>query len=741
MLLSSQVLAQEFRVEEATIGDLHRAIQSGQTTCAKVVSAYIDRVKAYNGTCTALVTRDGKPAARAKGAIRAGAPIQFPLKTVAASTFLPDLDQYLGLPLEFGRMEPTLTDPAVQQQFGMRVGIPDAGQLNALETLNIRGERSQVCRARCDAHPSKGALPASCPAACDAFRRQPDAMERAAELDAKYGSKPDLDAMPMYCVAFAWKNWYDATDMRATGGNDVTFAMDAPNLDSPDIADLRKKGAISFAIANAARAGHGDAGPEKPRSVLLASNLAYGAWGGQPCNPYDTERVPRGSSSGSGASVAANLAHCSICEQTGGSCKGPASRTGTVNLLATKGIMMDGGYGYQAYTDRAGVICRTVEDAVRVLDAVKGFETRDFYTAIPKGTIPEEPYASFLVKKADVASKPLRGMRIAVAREFMVKHTRNDEAISDQLDREIKTVLRDQLGAELVETVDPKYADDPGVPNVRYTFQDAIAEVLAHNVPEFFWQKTASGELEFAVPGWDVTSIDYAVALSQGKAPLSEKLSLRRLFKQSEQFQGPLAWNKYLARRGDERVKDWASWVANAKFDSDAQRANAVNAVSVQDARISPDTISHVKMQTALRLIVLKVMHENGIDAFVNPENTLPPFKLGAASEPTVDHRDANGYGQGFTPMMGAPEIEVPAGHVTVTYDPVYVLSPDKKRYVAVTGTVKSQLPHPMPISLAFWAGPGDDPAVIKVSSAYEAATRHRVPPPMFGPLRGKWKN
>lgn len=728
----------EFQVEEATIQDVHRAIQTGQATCRQIVQSYIDRARAYNGTCTALVTADGKSIPRAKGLVRAGAPLQFPTRTVAASTFLPDLDQYQGPPLEFGRMEATRTDPGVQQQFGMRVGLANAGQVNALETLNIRGERSQTCKARCDAPPSTGALPASCPAACDAFRRQPDALERAAELDKQYGSKPDLQSMPMYCVAFAWKNWYDATDMRATGGNDVTFAMDAPKQDSPDIADLRKKGAISFAIANAARAGHGDAGPEKPKSLLLSSNLAYGAWGGQPCNPYDTERVPRGSSSGSGAAVAANLAHCSICEQTGGSCKGPASRNNTVSLLATKGIMMDGGYGYQAYTDRAGIICRTVADSVRVLDAVKGFETSDMYTAIPKAMIPKEPYASFLVPATEVAKRPLQGLRIAVAREFMVKHARNDEDISDQLDQEIKTVLRDKLGAQLVETVDPKYTDDPGIPNVRYTFQDAIAEVLAHNVPEFFWQKTATGELEFAVPGWDVTSIDYAVALSQGKAPLSEKLSLRRLFKQSEQFQGPLAWNKYLARRGDERVKDWPSWVANAKWDSDTQRAGAVNAVSVQDARIGPDTISHVKMQTALRLIVLKVMHENGIDAFVNPENTLPPFKLGGASEPTVDHRDANGYGQGFTPMMGAPEIIVPAGYIGHTYDPTYVLSADKKRYVAATGTVKTPLAQPMPISLAFWAGPGDEPVLIKVSSAYEVATQHRVPPPKFGPLRAK---
>jgi len=79
----------------------------------------------------------------------------------------------------------------------------------------------------------------------------------------------------------------------------------------------------------------------------------------------------------------------------------------------------------------------------------------------------------------------------------------------------------------------------------------------------------------------------------------------------------------------------------------------------------------------------------------------------------------------------------VPAGYVSVTYDPQYVLSPDKKRYVAVTGTTPSKLPHPMPIALAFWAGPGDEPAVIKVASAYESATHHRIPPPMFGALQG----
>jgi len=76
------------------------------------------------------------------GEIRAGASLQFPSSTVAISTLLPDFDRYQGPPIELGRMEPTASDPAVQQQYGMTVGMPDAGQVNVLGMINIRGEPS-----------------------------------------------------------------------------------------------------------------------------------------------------------------------------------------------------------------------------------------------------------------------------------------------------------------------------------------------------------------------------------------------------------------------------------------------------------------------------------------------------------------------------------------------------------------------------------------------------------------------
>jgi amidase len=725
----------KFAIEEATIEQMQGAIQSGASTCKGLVEAHIERVKAYNGMCTALVTKDGKSIPTTKGYVRGGAPILFPVKTVPITDVVPDFDQYQGLPIEFGRMEPTISDPSVMAQYGMRVGIPNAGQVNAIETLNLRGERSVTCKAKCDAHPSKGALPKSCPAVCEDFRKYPDALERAAELDAEYGTKPDLAALPMYCVPFSLKNWYDAKDMRATGGNDVNFAMDAPKFDSPDVGDLREKGGIIMAVATASSTGLTAQGPNKPTMYIPNGNFQDAAWAGQACNPYDTSRVPRGTSNGSGVSVATSMVACSICEQSSASCKGPASRNNVVNFLATKGVMMDGGLGYSDSGDRAGIHCRTVADAAKVMDAVKGYETADMFTAIPASIIPKEPYASFVIGEQAIPSKPLKGMRIGVVREFMVKHVKNDEAISDQIDSEIKTVLRDKLGAELLESVDPLYTDDASVPNMKYTFTDAFSEVLPQNAPEYFWQKTDSGELEFAVPGWDVTSPEYAVALATGKAPLSPKINLRRISSDLGDPKGLMTVNTYLAKRGDARVKDWASWVANHKAKNEQQRVGSANAALIRDLRADADAPSYMKMQSVLRMVIHRVMYENNIDAFVNPEQTTPPYKLGGAGEPEVNNRGTNSCCQAFTALIGGPEIDVPAGYTEVVYNPQYKLTPDKTRYIAVTGTVKEKLEHPMPISMMVWGAPATEPALIKIASAFEAATHHRKPPPDFPAL------
>src|SRR6187551_2467112 len=81
----------EFHVEEATIELIQSAIKSGLTTCEGEVQAYIERARAYNGVCTALITEDGADIEATTGYVRAGAPLRFPTKTVKASTVFPDL--------------------------------------------------------------------------------------------------------------------------------------------------------------------------------------------------------------------------------------------------------------------------------------------------------------------------------------------------------------------------------------------------------------------------------------------------------------------------------------------------------------------------------------------------------------------------------------------------------------------------------------------------------------------------
>jgi Asp-tRNA(Asn)/Glu-tRNA(Gln) amidotransferase A subunit family amidase len=736
-----------FAVEEATIASIHAAITSGHTTCREVVQAYIDRAKAYNGVCTALVTADGGEIAPSIGYVRAGAPLTFPTRTVKASTLFPDLDQYRGLPLDYGRMDRSVSDPAVMAQRGMRVGIPNAGQLNALETRNIRGERSVTCKGAFDAPPSTGPLPAGAPAQCEAFRRQPDALERAAELDAQYGARPDLAALPMYCIVTAVKDVFDTKDMRTTANNDVNFAMDAPPNDATVVARLRAKGAIIYAksVAHEFNGGPGDPGGAATATTnLVQGQQTMGAWAGQPCNPYDTERVPRGSSGGSGVAVAANLTTIGICEQSGGSCQGPASRNGIATLLTTKGLLPDsGGIGYQWFNDRAGIHARTLADAARVLDALKDsatgyYDSRDPFTAVPRALVASQPYASFAIGDDALRTnaKPLQGIRIGILREHMVKRTRNDEAISDQMDREIKAVLRDRLGAELVESITPGYPDDPDVPNMRYGFSDALSEILPWLMPELFSRRNSKGELVFGVPGYDVTSYDYLLKLSQRKAPLTPAVNITN-FESFGARPVPCALcadfafdvDRYLIARGDTRITNWAAWTANARFRDDASRAGAENWVHFAD-RNTESKGDRLARSHVARMALLRVMYENRIDVFVHPENTVPPPKI---QGPLVGSNSLDG----ITPFFQIPKIVVPAGTTDVVYEPQYALSADKRNYISVlpSGAPKATLAHPMPVALTFFAGQGEEPMLIKVGTAYESATHHRRPPPDFGPV------
>ena len=125
-------------------------------------------------------------------------------------------------------------------------------------------------------------------------------------------------------------------------------------------------------------------------------------------NPWDTERVPGGSSGGSAACVAARLAPAATGTDTGGSIRQPAALCGITGLKPTYGVVSR--YGMIAFAsslDQAGPMAQTAEDCGLLLNVMAGFDTRDS-TSLER---PKEDYTRNL-------NQPLAGLKIGLPREF-----------------------------------------------------------------------------------------------------------------------------------------------------------------------------------------------------------------------------------------------------------------------------------------------------------------------------------
>ena len=773
-----------FQLVEATIDQLHAAIQSGETTCVAIVEEYIARARAYNGVASTLVTEDGLPIAPAEGAVRAQSPIRFPTETVKASDVLPDLDKYHGPPLEFGRMEATASDPEVSQQFGMIVGIPlesfeERGQLNALATLNIRGERSVTCRGEFDRHPSLGPLPPDAPPVCEHFRHFPDAIERAAELDAAYGRNPDLESMPMYGVVFSFKDPFDTKDMRSTGGGDAAYDIDFPARDHILVEQLRNRGAIIFAKAvNTEYNGRADdpGGRHTPDKVL-PSVLGYqrSTWGGNPSNVYDTSRAASlGSSSGSAVSVSANLVMASLGEETRASTRGPSNHNAVALILPHKAMIgFDGGaIGADIYCDRTGIHARRLGDCAKILDALKDpengyYDPRDPFTTVPRALVLDTAYAPHSRASGEPGS--LRGVRIGVIRESMVYRpgSRSEEPIVTAAVREINEALAGKLGATLVESSDPLWTPDPNVEQMRTDFRRALAVLAPVFMPDLFFRLNADGQpvfpefaeaivpTEFA-PGkvfgsGAMAPIDYMVELAEGRIEPPSNLDIPTVQEQELAMSFRFHIRQYLSRRAadwealgfTESLTDWPSLNARSKFWGDDQRAAFRNWEEVADPRNplpSPGiqgrqgVPERIMLRELLRRVDMMVLYENRLDALVRLHTPFPPAKIGGANQPGTSQNIRMESFNG--PNAGLTEVLVPAGYVTTAYDPVFRLSDDATRYLPAPSGTPTPLREPgLPFSLVFRADPGREDALLRIASAYEAASRRRIPPPAFGPL------
>ena len=768
---------QDFQLEEATIDEVHAAIRAGDITCVEIVQHYLERVRAFNGVASVLVTEDGAAIAEATGTVRGGAALRFPTATVKAASLLPDLDRYKGPPLEFGRMEATASDPDAVQQFGMIAGVPNSRQVNALGTLNIRGERSVTCKGDFDLHPLKGPLPKGAPPACEFFRHYPDALEQAAELDAAYGRNPDLEAMPMYGVVFSFKDPFDTKDMRTTGGGDAAYDIDFPARDHVLIEQLRRKGAIIFAKAvNTEYNGRaGDPGGRHKPDKVLPTTLGYqrSTWAGNPCNPYDTTRsASLGSSSGSALSVSVNFVMASLGEETRASCRGPSNHNAVALILPHKAMLgFDGGaIGADIYCDRSGIHARRLADCAKILDALKDplegyYDPRDPFTTVPRSSVLSTPYASHTA--ASGAGGSLRGIRLGVIRESMLtpRGSMTEVPIVTAAAHEIKTVLGDRLGAVLVESRDPLWTADEDIEPMKTDFRTALARLVPVFMPDLLFRLGRDGQpvfKDFAAAiepteflpgrifgGGSIRPIDYLVAMAEGRIEPPANLDLATI--QQQQLSNTFRFHisQYLTRRSadwrakgvTETLDDWAALNARSKFWGDDQRAAFKNWEEVADPRNKlggrQGVDERIMLRELLRRADMMVLLENRLDALVRLHTPWPPGLIGGAYQHNIASNLAPESLSG--PNAGLTEVLVPAGYVTTVYDPVHALSDDAMRYVSKPSTTPTTIPEPgLPFSLVFRCEPGREDSLLRIACAYEAASQRRIPPPAFGPIRRK---
>jgi Asp-tRNA(Asn)/Glu-tRNA(Gln) amidotransferase A subunit family amidase len=203
---------------------------------------------------------------------------------------------------------------------------------------------------------------------------------------------------------------------------------------------------------------------------------------------------------------------------------------------------------------------------------------------------------------------------------------------------------------------------------------------------------------------------------------------------------------QYLGRRAadwaaqgfTETLVDFAALNARSRFWGDDQRAAFRNWEEVADPR-NPHggrqgVNERIMLRELLRRADMMVILENRLDALVRLHTPWPPGLIGGAYQYDIvsNLRPESLSG----PNAGLTEVLIPAGYVTTVYDPVFGLSEDRKRYVSVPSDRPTAIPEPgLPFSLVFRAEPGKEDVLLRIASAYEAASRRRVPPPAFGPL------
>jgi aspartyl-tRNA(Asn)/glutamyl-tRNA(Gln) amidotransferase subunit A len=229
---------------------------------------------------------------------------------------------------------------------------------------------------------------------------------------------------PLHGIPFALKDIYDTKGI-LTSGHSRVFIDRVPAEDATATRKLYEAGGVLLGKLATHEMAH--AGPSFDLPWPPARN------------PWNLTHFTGGSSTGSGAAVAAGLVPVALGSDTGGSIRGPASLCGVVGLMPTFGLVSRAGVITNSYTfDHCGPLARTVEDCALALQALAGHDTRDAGSL--KRAIPDYRQA---------LGEDLRGLRIGVLRH----HWEDDLPASDDVRRAMDAaldVLR-RLGAELEE--------------------------------------------------------------------------------------------------------------------------------------------------------------------------------------------------------------------------------------------------------------------------------------------------
>lgn len=568
--------------------------------------------------------------------------------------------------------------------------IAHAGALNALITVNLRpaarkkwGFDERKARSMTDP--------------VDSDPNMPDALEVAAALDARFAKTGKLVG-PLHGIVLSIKDMIDTYDMRTTSGADADYANDRPPRDATLVKRLREAGAIILAKANLGEYASG----------------SRSAFGGTMCNPYATDRDVGGSSGGSASSVAANLVTCAISEEGGPSIRMPSRLNNGVGLSQSQGLVSrDGMIGGGPLNDRNGAACRTVEDVAKVLDVIAGYDPEDDLTVHSIGRVPKEGYASF------ARASSLKGIRIGVLREYMDKRlfTQADHETIDIVDKAIRGLR--ELGATIV---------DPGAEGAL--FQTCIDQHIPRNLNALFIR---------AYPALFPAETDHIAVLRDlyldpNLAP--PKPTIRDFRTRSENVgEAKYYFNRYLKKRGDANIKDLTDLINKSRyyvdtFGRDTRFRDVKSNLQENNKPTTLDVRDRDANRAAIQQTVMQCMATLKLDAVTYPTGNVPAALIKAPIEPDVNGRSHQAWT--LLGQMGFPAITVPAGFTTHVFD--RVRDKDAPGGTRLVGPV----PAKIPVGIDFLAMPFGEPMLLRIASAYEKATRHRVSPPEFGPLEEK---